>query len=131
MLLLRRYYEDRTEGKWIFPDGSSCYNLELPDKNNKVNASCIPLGEYVVCADDTGKHQWFRFKNVPNRTAIEMHEAKTVANLQGCLAPCMELKNGVANGCGEALLKFKEWFPKKDQCFIVAIRKWHPRDGKW
>lgn len=131
MLLLRRYYEDRTDGKWIFPDDSHCYNLELPDRDNQVNISCIPEGEYIVCADDTGKHQWFRFKEVPNRTHIEMHEAKTTAFLAGCLAPCMKLEKGIAYGCREALLKFKEWFPKKNQCFIVTIRKWHPRDGKW
>lgn len=132
MLLLRRYYDDRTEGKWIFPDDSHCYNLELPDKNNQVNISCIPEGEYIVCADNTGRHQWFKFKEVPNRTFIEMHEAKTVKHLLGCLAPCMEVKNGIAYDCRTALLKFKEWFPKDNQCFVVTIRKWHPRrDGSW
>lgn len=131
MDLLRRYYPDRTEGKWIFPDDSYCMNLELPDRDNQVNISCIPEGQYVVCADKHGRHKWFRFKNVPNRTAIEMHGATTTEHLAGCLAPCMELKDGKAYNSRDALLKFKEWFPHEDECFVVNIRKWHPRDGKW
>ena len=131
MLLLRRYYDDRTEGKWIFPDDSYCYNLELKWNNNKVSNSCIPEGTYIVCADDHGRWQWFRFKHVEGRTAIEFHPARDVSQLEGCLAPCMGLKNGITSGCKEALLKFKEWFPKDKQCFQVTIRKWHPSDGKW
>lgn len=131
MLLLRRHYEDRTEGKWVFPDDSYCLNLEPPDKDNKPFVSCIPEGTYIVCSDDTGRHKWFRYKNVPNRSAIEMHPASTAEDLEGCQAPCMELQNGVAKGCKQALFKFKEWFPKPKQCFQVTIRKWHPTDGKW
>ncbi|QHZ59758.1 hypothetical protein HWD03_gp035 [Alteromonas phage vB_AmeM_PT11-V22] len=132
MELLRRYYDDRTEGKWIFPDDSYCFNLERPWLNNKVNESCIPEGTYIVCEDSTGKHQWFKFKDVPNRTFIEMHPASKVSELLGCLAPCMELRNGYAYRNKEALMKFKEWFPNKGECFVVTIRKWHPRrDGKW
>lgn len=132
MILLRRYYEDRTEGKWIFPDDSYTYNLELPDLDNEPFVSCIPEGVYKVCADKTGRHQWFRYQDVPNRSAIEIHEAHTVDHLEGCQAPCMELKNGKAYRSKEALLKFKEWFPEDDVCFIVSIREWNEdTDGEW
>lgn len=132
MLLIRRYFDNRTEGKWIFPDDSYCYNLERPWLDNKPFVSCIPEGEYVVCADKTGKHQWFRFKDVKGRSHIEIHPASKVSELEGCLAPCMELRNGYAYRNKEALIKFKEWFPSDKECFVVTIRKWHPRrDGKW
>ncbi len=131
MLLLRKYKDDWTEGKWIFPDDSHCYNLELPDLDNEPYVSCIPEGDYIVCEDSTGRHQWFRFNQVPNRTHIEMHESRTVRGLQGCLAPCLRLENGNAYDCTKALLKFKEWFPEKGVCFPVTIREWQDTDGEW
>ena len=132
MLLVRRYYDDRTEGKWTFPDGSHCYNLERPWLDNKPFVSCIPEGQYIVCADHTGRHKWFRYKEVQGRTDIEMHPASRVSELEGCQAPCMELRNGIAYRNKEALMKFKEFFPEEKICFVVNIKKWHPRrDGKW
>ena len=129
MLLLRRYYDDRTEGKYVLPEGDLCYNLELPWNNNKVSESCIPEGKYVVAPDNTGRFQWYRVKNVRGRTAIELHEGNTTEHTDGCLLPCMELVNGKGGSSREALKLIKEKFGNSG--FVLEIRKWNPRDGKW
>jgi len=129
MLLLRRYCPDRTEGKYVLPEGDLCYNLEPPDLNNKVGESCIPEGAYIVKPDKTGRFQWYRVQNVRGRTAIELHEGNTVEHTEGCLLPCMELVNGRGVSSREALNLIKDKFG--DSGFVLEIRKWHPRDGKW
>lgn len=111
MQLIRTYFEDRTEGRLIFPDGSYVFTLELPWKDNLPSVSCIPEGRYIVDRDTTGKHRWFKIREgqIEGRTFIEFHEASSVRFLEGCIAPCMELSNGKAYRCTKALNKLLEW----------------------
>lgn len=129
MLLLRRYYDDRTEGKFVMPWGTFCYNLERPWLNNEVNESCIPEGEYVVKRDKVGRWQYYRVMDVKGRTNIELHAGNVVSHSDGCLLPCMELKDGRGIRSREACQKFLDEF--KDNGFILTIRKWNTHDGKW
>ena len=129
MLLLRRYMEDHTMGKFVLPEGDLCYCLERPWLDNKNNISCIPEGTYVFKRDKTGRHQWYACDNVPNRTNIEVHIGNTIADSEGCLLPCLSLSNGFGGSSRAACNLIKDKFG--DSGFVLTIKKWHPRDGKW
>lgn len=117
MLVLKREYftaKDkygaRTEGTITFPDGSEIRTLERPWKQNKAFVSCIPEGEYIVSRDHTGKHRYYAVNDVKDRSAIEIHPANTVNQLQGCIAPCLFIEKGVARHSTEACLKLIELY---------------------
>lgn len=63
-----------------------CVSLELPDKDNANDTSCIPAGVYKCVPDDTGKHQYFKIKGVPNRDKVEIHIGNRAKDLEGCIA---------------------------------------------
>lgn len=83
--LYRSYESDRTNGIIELPDGHLIKTLELPNKNNQVNVSCIPEHQYIISRDHTGKHQYFKVNDVPNRTHIEIHLATKPSHLLGCI----------------------------------------------
>lgn len=86
MLTLKRtYHDDRTDGVILLPNTQVIRTLELPWRDNKVNVSCIPEDQYIIEPDNTGRHQWFRVLNVPNRTFIEIHQATKTEHLLGCI----------------------------------------------
>ncbi|WP_370242908.1 DUF5675 family protein [Marisediminitalea sp.] len=108
--LVRTYYGDRTEGRIYLPDGSLIYTLELPDLQNQVNVSCIPEGVYILDRDHTGRHRYYRFREVPGRTDIEIHPASRTSQLLGCIAPCMKILDKVAIRSEAACDKLIELF---------------------
>lgn len=64
-----------------------CCTLELADKKNKRNVSCIPVGEYNVkprTSEKYGKH--YLVENVENRDYILIHPANYYTQLRGCIA---------------------------------------------
>ena len=64
-----------------------CCTLELPDKNNKRNESCIPTGEYNVKPRSSEKYaQHYLVENVENRDYILIHPANYYTQLRGCIA---------------------------------------------
>lgn len=83
--LYRKYSENQTDGVMVLPDGAYIRTLELPDKNNRVNISCIPEGQYIISRDHTGKYQYFKVNDVDGRTHIEIHLATKPSHLQGCI----------------------------------------------
>lgn len=83
--LYRKYSENQTDGVMVLPGGTYIRTLELPDKNNQVNISCIPEGQYVISRDHTGKYQYFKVNDVEGRTDIEMHLATKTSHLLGCI----------------------------------------------
>lgn len=94
--LVRTYHKHYTAGEWYLPDGQLIYTLELPWRNNEIGKSCIPESQYIVDRDHTGKHRWYRFRNeeVAPRSDIEIHPAALLKHLQGCIAPCLDIKGG-------------------------------------
>lgn len=63
-----------------------CLTCEDPDNNNKNNISCIPAGTYKV-KDFSGtkyKNVW-QVLDVPNRSAILIHNGNTMLNTEGCI----------------------------------------------
>ena len=45
----------------------------------------IPEGEYEIKKDFTGKFQWAKIDNVPNRLNIEIHAGNRLKDTKGCL----------------------------------------------
>lgn len=114
MLTLKRTYHKRhTEGEILLPDGTHIFTLELPWRDNEPDISCIPEGEYIVDRDFTGKHQYYRLREVNGRTDIEIHPANKVSELNGCIAPCMHLKNGIGMQSTNAVMKLLSLFGNK------------------
>lgn len=94
--LKRIYHKHYTSGLWTLPDGQEIYTLELPWRNNEIGKSCIPEGQYIVDRDHTGDMQWYKFRNEETapRTHIEIHRASLLRHLEGCIAPCLDIKGG-------------------------------------
>jgi len=64
----------------------SCLTLELPWKDNAVNISCIPPGIYSASKHNSYKHgEVVLFKDVPDRTYIEIHAGNYTRDIQGCV----------------------------------------------
>lgn len=117
MITMKRTYKKRwTESVLTMPDGKEYATLERPWVDNKPYISCIPEGIYRVYRDHHGKHKWYRLddEQVEPRTAIEIHPATLVEHLQGCIAPCIEVKNGVAMESGYVCQVLVDWFGEHD-----------------
>ena len=70
-------------------DKFECKTLELPDRNNQTNVSCIPLGRYKYMVVESSRsfnypHVWII--DVPGRAGIKIHVANFVRELSGCIA---------------------------------------------
>ena len=80
-----------------------CYSLELPNKDNKVNVSCIAYGLYDCEKYYSEKYgtTCFRVLNVVGRTAISGHYGNWLRDILGCLifgdsiSPTSECPSGV------------------------------------
>ena len=68
-------------------DNFSCFTLEKPDKQNKINISCIPKGSYkCIWAYFVGLKQYhYYLKDVRGRGGIFIHQGNFVKNTQGCI----------------------------------------------
>lgn len=104
-----------------------CDTLELPDKENASQLSCIPKGVYF-CEKVGPSHipyDHISIKNVPKRSWICIHSANYYSQLLGCIAT----GNGYAdiNKDGEKdVLESKKTFEKLmeilPQKFMIIIK---------
>ena len=101
-VLCRRYYKTQTEGELKVYDEDTgelefvCKTLELPDKDNQRNISCIPEGFYDVVPRQSPKYgNHLHVLDVPNRSLILFHHANFAgsknprtghSDLRGCIA---------------------------------------------
>lgn len=101
-VLCREYYDKQTHGTLTVYDEDSgdelfkCRTLELPDKDNQRNISCVPEGFYDVVPRTSPKYSsHLILKDVPNRSYILIHPANYVGSvnprtgspdLRGCIA---------------------------------------------
>lgn len=79
-ILCRQYYDKQTHGTLTVYDEDSgeevfkCRTLELPDKDNQRNVSCIPEGFYDVVPRTSPKYSnHLHITNVENRSLILIH----------------------------------------------------------
>ena len=63
-----------------------CETIELPDKRNQKNISCIPEGRYIIKKRTSPKFgQHYIVENVPNRSMILIHTGNRKENTEGCI----------------------------------------------
>ncbi len=81
----RAYYKDFTIGI-ASCKGFNFVTLELPERGNRKNISCIPPGVYKAKKRiSPGKgYEVIEFINVPNRTYIQAHYGNFTSQLLGC-----------------------------------------------
>lgn len=86
-ILVRTYHTDCTPGILYDVDSNIlCYTLELPNKNNQQNVSCIPEGTYQFQKFFSQKLGWiYKLNNVPGRDLVRIHEGNTVLDIEGCI----------------------------------------------
>lgn len=85
IIITRGYFKDFTVG-FASLDDFNFVTLELPDKGNQKNISCIPPGIYKAKKRiSPGKgYEVIEFIDVPNRTYIQAHYGVYTSHLLGC-----------------------------------------------
>lgn len=69
-------------------NGFECFSIEEVWNDNRPNISCIPVGTYRLKRGNFPKHkEAFQVMDVPNRTAILIHVANTIKDIEGCIGP--------------------------------------------
>lgn len=101
-VFLQRLWEDRNQstgilyvtddkGQPIF----ACLCIERGDRNNQRNVSNVPPGTYDLVLENSprfGRDLW-ELKGVPNRAECKIHPSNYWDQLNGCIAPGIELKD--------------------------------------
>ena len=96
IVISRRYRPNETTGKLIVfdQDNKVCelVTLELPDRGNQINCSCIPEGTYTInkITRPNGKPA-FLLLDVPGRSSIEIHVGNYTSDILGCILPGLYL----------------------------------------
>lgn len=86
MIVIDRWYQhDCTIGRLVIGD-FQCFTLELPNKNNEENISCIPAGEYGYFRRISPNNgEVLQLQNVPNRTLVQVHAGNYTRQIEGCI----------------------------------------------
>ena len=91
MLNIHRWYQEDCTVSRLTIEGHDfqCWLLELPDLENQKNISCIPEGTYTAfkrVSPSRGK-EVIQYRDVPNRTYIQIHPGNFTRQIQGCQLP--------------------------------------------
>lgn len=99
LILTRTYFPEGTNGKLLYKGKLICYTIELPWKDNQLQVSCIPEGEYFLQKRYSSRFgQHLEVLDVCNRSLILFHPANNaLRELRGCIAPVSQLL-GVGSG---------------------------------
>ena len=63
-----------------------CFTLELPDKGNASNVSCIPAGTYEYFKRTSGVNgDVIELRNVIGRSFIQVHRGNFTSDILGCI----------------------------------------------
>lgn len=84
--LVRVKKEQETKG-YLIIGNTPFETLELPWRDNKRSVSCVPDGIYDFVKDWSNNKQRFviELRDVPNRSQIQIHYAKKLSWLKGCI----------------------------------------------
>lgn len=98
-----------------------CRTLENPFRSTTKD-SAIPAGSYECARDNTGKFQFYKVLNVPNRQNIEIHQGNRERDTEGCILVGESwgfLDNELAVlSSNKTITKLKKILPQK---FILRI----------
>lgn len=94
LTIARAYHTDATLGRILSPHFSrylAC--LELPDRNNATDESCIPEGlyPYRVAHSPRAGRLVIWIDNVPGRTNIQLHPGNYTRQILGCGLPGLSI----------------------------------------
>lgn len=122
----------QTLGKAVLIDNVSeifhCETLELPDKNNQKQISCIPKGEYncvKVGATANIPYEHISVQNVPNRDGVCIHSANFYTQLRGCLAVGknrIDINNDGVKDITDSMNTFKQLMMLTPNTFKLIIK---------
>lgn len=78
--------DDGTFGILNVDNRFACMTLELPDKYNQRNISCIPAGKYSIVPHQSPRFgKVYKVLNVPNRGDILFHAGNFLEDTEGCI----------------------------------------------
>jgi len=130
--LLRAKSDDKqTLGVLVAGAGTELFvakTLELPDRANKPNESCIPAGTYRCrwTLSPRLQRNTYEVLGVPGRTGVRIHPVNFFHQLRGCIALGAAHKDINADGkldlihSGETVEKFNKLMAGED--FLLIIR---------
>jgi len=86
LIIKRIHYRDDCTLSCVIYGDFICKMLELPNKGNQKNISCIPEGVYQAKKriSPSKGYQVIEYINVPNRTYIQIHKGNYTRELLGC-----------------------------------------------
>lgn len=92
MIRIERWYQpDMTLGR-LRIGAFTCLTLELPDRGNAQNVSCIPPGKYQgYYRSSPSNGPVVELLNVPGRSYIQIHRGSFLSNTRGCILVGMGL----------------------------------------
>jgi len=117
--------DEGTFGIIVF-ENNCLFTLELPNRDNKPNISCIPTGTYDVSLKYSPHFhkQLYHLHDVPNRSYIMIHPANFGGNIdnhyQSQLSGCIALGKGIG--------KIINIFGKKQEAILnsrLAIKEFY------
>ena len=89
ILLRRLLSNDRYTIGYLSTGSNNYFTLELPDRENRVNRSCIPTGEYRcshMVRSSSGKYRnVFHVEGVQGRSGILIHNGNLPSHTKGCI----------------------------------------------
>lgn len=109
--LQRLYLDDRTIGVFKLGD-FECYTLELPDKDNQQNISCIQEGTYRcerIISPSLG--DCYNIEGVQGRTYVRIHKGNYLHEIKGCILVGASLKSDMITTSGKTLNEMLEVAP--------------------
>lgn len=110
--MIRTYHPSHVDGIFTLTDGYkpifTCNTIELADRGNQHQISCIPEGTYEVVPYSSAKFKGvFEVKNVPNRDKILIHVANSTSDILGCIGVGEYAKDGYIINSAKTLAKLK------------------------
>ncbi len=94
MLTISRIYQDDCTVGILTYKGFRCCTLELPDKDNAQNISCIPAGRYAWKKIVSPSHgDCIEIQDVLNRTHVQIHAGNYTYQILGCILVGDSLKD--------------------------------------
>lgn len=115
-ITLKRSYDQECVDGVIYDDKGKqiCFSLELPDKGNQPEISCIPEGVFKFRKIFSSHLGWvYRLDGVEGRSLIDIHSGNYTPDLRGCI--CVGTKQGTLAYKGKilpAVLNSKEALQK-------------------
>lgn len=128
-----QYAPDATFGRLESSDGTTiCVTLELPNKGNAPDVSCIPAGQYTAVrylSPKRGYDVWL-LQSVPGRTYVEMHIGDTTKDTDGCILLGSYFGfSGDVYGIVNSKTAFNKWMTWTKDLDTLTLTILDPRPG--